>query len=1696
MGKKEIEKQIRDYLTGLCETLIPDYEPKDERIWSQREDMERYFDRFFSDMAENLRSQCPASLPSEVLKKNWLHIVNKFVPEHKREEFYHIIDKYCRFSYPTGMYRRTVRSRTCEGLNQYVLKNIFTSYYYLDFYAKTAEEYYSEEKTAFRMEMEQMLTYYDRLSVSSMDLIIAGELDFSQTSLARVLKDIILSENNTAAVSREMILGIMRSDCEELHQLTGDFLLAARLQEGVRQVICETMDMGTAEAFFTCFKVIVDNDLIRYSSVKRAVATWTGLCCPENQERVMRKILAVMAKALDDNGCIHELLESKDNLELYLGLWAQGFYEVEDAMESCRKIIRSGEKNQRLLVSYYNLSLQSPRFAMQSAALMLETYPEDMEMCAAFLPTYLKDSGSLMYRALCGQNGRQYREKYVYAPIPCTEYFSGEEQARDHFFILQKLHDSLPPKGRVYSPCIFPWYEVEIHPSDLAEKMVLIAYMLQDNRLIDAVCPLLPEISSGNRDTAVSLLLHEPKTPTQQKALLSSLRDKAADARKAAFHIVSKMKLTAKDYQEIQKLLKYKTSDIRTSALTLLEKQEDDLLAESIKTLLSDKKEENRLGGLDLLTRLKKKKDRQDLFAGCSAFLSQMPAVTPKEQVIITELTKDASLEKPSAKDGYGLYRPDAPWDIPAFRGDTEFIILLFHRKGRELHKILQKLEELYTANRYFEYRDIGGTERLLDSHFNLLERKEKEPVPKDFIDRYPCSHLWKKFYREEIKDFATLLNLEIFITGSENDFFYNGLRKLFLPVAEKIFGEDYLDVDLKDYDHASCISSVIRNLFTTYSNREENRKFLKDTAYSMIAVFLQEPMEMTRKEGVKQRYGTRKETVYALNASWFHPFVETIKNWETNDEFDKMFQTCEAVNRFYGKNVIELRILDYIKAWKRNLVSKDNVYQAIFDSAGLKESLRQLSPIVRYPQERLHVEHQKFLDSDGDFEQNPVFRSALEIYYSIVEMILKTELKRSELPTEFSHAVSAISKIQGTAHMVDILVALGADKLERSGYYSYYGNYDNKKSCLSHLLYVSEPLPHESGETLKMLLKGKKIPEKRLIETAMYNPGWIDSIAQYLKWDGLKSGVYYFIAHMNEYFSDRTRAVIAKYTPLTMEELNDGAFDLNWFLECSEKLGEKHFQMLYDSAKYISDGNKHTRARKYADAARGKVNARDLEAAISEKRNKDLLMSYGLIPVKDSEETLGRYQFIQKFVKESRQFGAQRRASEKKAADIALQNLSILLGYGDVTRLTLSMETKLAEQMAPFFSDREIQDILMRISIDETGKPSLVCIKGGKSLKSVPSKLKKNPQVMEINDVLKQLKEQHSRAKSMLEQFMEDGEAFSFQEVRELLKNPVIAPMLKTLVFVSEHNTGFLTDVSGSGKNPDPLSHDAKSPDSVLYSPEGTPCRLKAECRLRIAHSYDLWKAKVWPDYQKLLFDQKIIQPFKQVFRELYVKTTDELGKFNSMRYSGNQIQPKKTAACLRGRHWIADYEDGLQKVYYKENIVARIYALADWFSPSDIEAPTLEWVEFSDRKTFQPLKIDDIPERIFSEVMRDVDLAVSVAHAGGVDPETSHSTMEMRRVILEYNLPLFGLANVSFHGHHAVIEGKRGTYTVHLGSGAVFKQGGAQIAVLPVHSQHRGKLFLPFVDEDPKTAEIMSKILLFAEDMKIKDPFILEQL
>jgi hypothetical protein len=149
-----------------------------------------------------------------------------------------------------------------------------------------------------------------------------------------------------------------------------------------------------------------------------------------------------------------------------------------------------------------------------------------------------------------------------------------------------------------------------------------------------------------------------------------------------------------------------------------------------------------------------------------------------------------------------------------------------------------------------------------------------------------------------------------------------------------------------------------------------------------------------------------------------------------------------------------------------------------------------------------------------------------------------------------------------------------------------------------------------------------------------------------------------------------------------------------------------------------------------------------------------------------------------------------------------------------------------------------------------------------------------------------------------------------------------------------------------------------------------------------------------------------------------------------------------------------------------------------------------------FHRRGDWKRLPLADVPKVIFSEVMRDLDLVVSVAHVGGVDPEATQSTVAMRADLLRETCKLLKLDNVNLESRHALIKGEYGRYSVHLGSGVVHKQPGGSLCVVPVNAQHRGRLFLPFADDDPRTAEVISKVMLLARDREIQDPTILQQI
>ncbi|WP_339007280.1 DUF4132 domain-containing protein [Fusobacterium animalis] len=1612
------------------------------------------------------------------------------------------------YPFSSGYYRRMVRSKSYFNyINPlFNLLGNFVDLYFLniDVITIVKREY---EKGVYGIDNP----YY-----------IAYEIDNGNQELIDLIKEALGSQKSEIDLTYNNMKAIFISNNKELIELTGKLLLAAKLQEGVRQQICENMDSGLQENFEYMFKIIYDNNLIRFSSVKRALATWTGLANEgADISKFGKKELEIINKLIDNQKYEDELLKSDDNIEVYLGLWNKSTRDIKYSVEAIEKLLKSSKYHIKLLISYYLYVIVNTTYKREIAKKVIKEYGDSkkiVEILACYL-NFLISYGSASNLKRNIENGE----------IEPKTYFKNKNEAIEFFDILEKALNLMDGKEKLFNPCIFPWFYQSISTNTITTAMALITVFYPDNSLKNRMMKYLKEIDTWNRNYYLEILFKKPSNKEEKDFVIAMLSDRS-DAGISAYEIVKDNNLIKEYPREIEDLLRLKSGDRRKKLIDLLMSQDKKSLLLSIDNLISAKNENKRLAALDILNQVNSSQkplyDKKEV----KNLIAKISTPTDAEKILIENLSDKKKKESENTLNKlYNTeYKLDLPYEVKNVEKLSktikknkkgEYIIettsnpkKFFSKSTDELFEIVKKLSELYEKNEEYEYFGYYTKDYV-------LLRDKFEPI-KDFsglpysergrLSNRPLEDVWRNFYKKEIKDFPTLWQLNVLLTREYNGGINDSNIKECQDFYKKLLGFDITELKTKlkkanlkyiftenYYNDTGYVLEIIDMLYKEYS--KENKDYLFEIGKVFTSYVLE---NFEAKDIVEQKERYNKEIYYNVNIYYLNPgiyylfariipYLEFYSNEKSFIEsFILRYNLDEKIKKYTNENlkgceiggrrkVLELR--DYTIAIVLNIAEKDLIYKDILEIENKtedekKEVFWSLDTYMNNYRNILAKKENKRLVNLNQFMLNEALKIIYDEGRKIVDYLVQNELKRGDSPTKYSELLHGIKRIEGIDYLVQILQALGKETLDRAAYY--WGGNGTKKSVLSHLLKVCYPTEKDNSKELAKKLKGTDITEQRLIEVAMYSSQWIEIIEGYLGWKGLVSGCYYFQAHMSDV--DRNKeGLIAKYTPISIDDLRDGAFDIDWFKSAYKELGAKRFEMLYDSAKYISDGAKHTRARMFADAVLGNLKLKETEKKIEDKRNKDLVASYSLIPLlKDKQkDALHRYQFLQKFLKESKKFGAQRRASEAKAINISLENLSRNMGYSDVTRLIWNMETALINEMKEYFVSKKLDNVDVYIKIDDLGQSEIIYEKSGKELKSLPTKLKKDKYIEAIKEVHKNLKEQYRRSRKMLEEAMEDGTEFYGYEIENLMTNPVIAPILKSLVFKMGNDLGYYVD-------------------KKLKSVKKKSVVIKDDSLLKIAHCFDLFESGDWATYQKDIFDRELKQPFKQVFRELYVKTVDEKGRDKSLRYAGHQVQPSKTVALLKTRRWIIDGQEGLEKVYYKENIIAKIFALADWFSPADIEAPTLEDVQFFDRKTFKPILIDDVPDLIFTEVMRDIDLVVSVAHIGDVDPEASHSTIEMRKAIVEFNCKLFKLKNVTFTENHALIKGERADYSIHLGSGLIHQKAGSAINVLPVHSQHRGRVFLPFIDDDPKTAEIMAKVLLFAQDDKIKDVFILEQI
>jgi len=1530
------------------------------------------------------------------------------------------------------------------------------------------------------------------VNTTCFEYLLALELRVGNAEYRDLVTEALTGDNTRVRLSRTVIEAVILSGDKELLDMLERLLLAAKLQEGLRQQILESADKGSAEVLTRFLSVCIEHDLFRFSSVCRAFFVWTGMGEQEEKTQTVKRWAQYAYDCLTDAKTRDAYLQSEDNTKAYFALWATGCIEIHDADSAACRLLNDQTHYRRVLGWFFVSRAESTAFQRTLALRHLdETDPELL---------------AWVVNNLCGYNLRiasGYGAKLPPHTPMVNDDLPALPDARVRLFDdLEQVVLRIGSKKQSFGGNPFSFSTVELNAEPAFRMMMALAAYDMNDALIDRLLALAPQMCSDLRIILLRNYLLPDKNPSHHAFLLHSLGDRSVTVKEAAVGLLASCKLGAEDLRLLADALRSKSGTVKKGIMSVLIKQEMAHLSPLIADMLASSAEHQNQAAIELLQSLSDAHPTLTQTHADALDALRARPLSAQTQILLDALSPARQeTESFTPENGFGLYDPKRTEEY--YRTLTSpseqkrgLLDKLFGKKTgediysekelralfpteREMLSLLASIDGVFEKHADFEYETThadGSREKVLfgDAHEFAL------PLPSDC----PCLNLqdehatWDMIpfadeFAQALGAYATDVQKAValcYVMKTEygiSNFLASrtDLAPWYRKLSDKQLALSHALLVAKNARHHGItdILHVLHTRFDTHAFFAEVYKWhasmLELIGDNLSASF----MSLKQNAGIVI-YGTNSFAWNAIDLPMLTRLRGMVKKLHLSDEdfclwFDSLLR-CERIAGAVGEHTVSLR--DYFRAYKLGVIPRDVLTEHIL--------LDKTNPGALYALTRRNAPFYKQLTADESWVE--------EYIDTIVSRVVFVEQKRGELPTPLTNGARNIQYFEGASHFCALLAALGKEDFFRG--YAYGAT--SKKELLSLLLKRCYPAPTDKAETLKTLVGAANIPEKRLAQAALYAPQWAHLAETVLGWDGLHSAVWLFHAHINEHFSAEKETEVARYSPITPLQFNDGAFDRAWFLDAYGRLGDKRFDALFKYAKYITEGsNAHRRSQIYTEAALGKTDKAALEAEITQKRNPDKLRSYPLLPIEqgDIAEALHRYEFIRSFGKQSKQFGAQKRETEKKACMVALENLAYSMGYTDVNRLMWQMESEKIKSLTPFFEPTELEGFSVRLFIDEDGKASVPITKDGKALKTVPKSLAKNETFLSLKTHAKELADLAKRSKESLEHALAIGDTFDASELICILQNPVLSPLARKLVWRSD-------DVCGMPVWEDGLflrTYDGKT--------------VPAGQHLRLAHPHDLCELGIWADWMRALYEQACVQPFKQVFREYYPLTEDELQEQTvSRRYAGHQLQPKRTVALLRTRGWTVDYETGLQKVCHKQNIIARMFALADWFTPADIEPPTLETVEFFDRVSGNNIPLTQIPPILFSEVMRDLDLAVSVAHVGGVDPEASHSTVEMRTAIAGELVSLLGLQNVTWVGAHAKIHGALANYSVHMGSGVVHAEGVGMLAILPVHSASRGRIFLPFADDDPKTAEIMSKILLLSEDQKIKDPSILSQL
>lgn len=1510
-----------------------------------------------------------------------------------------------------------------------------------------------------------------------------------------ILSRTMTREDPVGVVSDHVIQSLLQANRQEGWELLEKTLLAAQRQEGLRQVLLGDADQAHPDAFRRLLRLIVEKDLIRFSSVARSINIWLGLHWDSASTKVLSENVKSLLRLLDSPAGQKKALASGDPEETFRALMAMAMDDAVKAIPHATKLLAHKSEAVRFVAVWF-LTLTDLEASQKVKAIAIDD-----------------DSLQVALMAAVQTDG-----------IALGELEPDLEQSelieKGTFDKLEKLWERLPEKPQKLAAIVWPWTERKIDRSMLSSTLVHALGNLPPTRLL----PYLKSLNSWEQCQIVEQLSRQKKWDSLTRSTLFELvGHTSADIRKAATKALQAQPLRAAEPELLEGYLTRNTADLRRQVMELIFKEKDPVVLGSADRLLSSGDRNQRLAGLELLRQLAESgRSREACRDRAAAYRAGRKTLIKEEETQIAAIEASDRVSM-SFENALGLMNPAGRSRVvlpkkKSVPGITKAAIAAII----SLDKLAaQHAQTIVTVRRWGRKDDKPLGE--VDS-YDLPSFDRSKPAAQQCA-RFPLFDLWKSW--EETRPATTrdkdgLELLRAWTAASLfDDWDYDDLQKFCRkPDHKKLAASILGEWESPKLKYPGLVEGLLRFLAQIRMPASAADHVLDCVENTYAQVPEQMMKELVTPPKKRREWDDnpdwRQEKIFRVWPNmlrWAWPekptAEQTRREWELRRFLD---EPCPGAPR----NRLEFHEL--ATAWSNKLATLDDLADRLLGADTSR--YRSFDALSDMTERALSKQHQAIRD------QHPAIRELINQARSI---ILEAELARGESPTIATKPALAINSLEGTSTLFRIMSALNKGKLKVERSWRQQAA-ESRNATLTHLMKVTFPADTDTSDTFKKLAKQAiaegYCSEERLLELTFLAPQWSKFVGETLGWEGFSEGLYWFLAHMasddaaaenaassegltsdeddvdedeidhendddNESSDDTVQPqklsawekLVLERTPLTPAERSEGAVDVAWFHRTWDQLGETRWQKMAEAAKFAANSAQANKAQFLASVLLGKTPRKDLVDAIRKKFRKESVRLLGLLPLekgtKRDSDVLERYEVLQEYKKYARGLSSLTKPAAMRAVEIGMNNLARLAGFPDPLRMEWALEAESIRDLARGPVSVTKDGVTVSLSLDTDAKPQLTVVKDGKTMKSVPSPLrKKHPAIAELAERATELKRKSSRIRQSLENAMCRADVISASELVQLSEHAIVGPQLARLVLIGEGIAGY-PDKGGK----------------VLRRYDGKLEPVKKGESLRIAHPGDLLARGDWDKWQHDCFHAERVQPFKQIFRELYVVTKQEKkDAVASQRFAGHQIGPKQAIALWNSRGW--NTQDGVCRIFHDLSLIVDVSFQYNSGTAAEVEGWTIEAVTFRNRDAYRPMKLSAVPANVFSEVMRDMDLVVSVAHRGEVDPEASASTVEMRSALIRETCQLLGLKNVKLKESHALIAGYYGDYSLHLGSGGIHRLPGGALHVVAVHAQHRGRLFLPFADDDPRTAEIMSKVLLLARDEEIMDPMILDQL